>query len=152
MAPELASRGYRVLLYDLYGRGYSDAPQTTYDAYLYTTQLALLMQYIRWHKAMIVGYSMGGGIAAAFTTQFPHLVDEKVVLISCAGLVEASDLSRTAKFMSSPLVQTVASGGPVRKYFQRLTNASYSANSGSPSVVDALSDKMNNPVAEVRFP
>ena len=43
---------------DLYGRGYSDAPQTTYDAYLYTTQLALLMQYLRWHKAIIVGYSM----------------------------------------------------------------------------------------------
>jgi hypothetical protein len=56
----------------------------------------------------------GGGITAAFTTQFPHLVEEKVVLISCAGLVEASDLSRTAKFMSSPLIQTVASGGPVR--------------------------------------
>ena len=43
---------------DLYGRGYSDAPQTTYDAFLYTTQLALLMQYLRWQKAIIVGYSM----------------------------------------------------------------------------------------------
>jgi len=43
---------------DLYGRGYSDAPQTTYDAHLYTMQLALLMQYLKWEKAIIVGYSM----------------------------------------------------------------------------------------------
>lgn len=43
---------------DLYGRGYSDAPQTTYDAALYATQLALLMQHIKWDKAAIAGVSM----------------------------------------------------------------------------------------------
>lgn len=43
---------------DLYGRGYSDAPQATYDTSLYVTQLALLMQYIGWDKANIVGVSM----------------------------------------------------------------------------------------------
>lgn len=35
--------GYHVLLYDLHGRGYSDAPQVTYDVSLYTTHLALLI-------------------------------------------------------------------------------------------------------------
>ncbi len=75
---------------DLYGRGYSDAPETTYDSTLYTTQLALLMQYLKWDKANIVGLSMGGGIAAAFTSQFPHLVDEGVGLIASAGLMEVS--------------------------------------------------------------
>lgn len=73
---------------DLYGRGYSDAPQTTYCTSLYTTQLALLMQYLKWDKANIVGVSMGGGIAAAFTAHFPHLVDEGVGLIASAGLIE----------------------------------------------------------------
>lgn len=58
VAPALASKGYRVLLYDLYGRGYSDAPQVTYDTALYATQLALLMQHVRWEKANIVGVSM----------------------------------------------------------------------------------------------
>lgn len=103
-------RPYRYLAHhyanyaDLYGRGYSDAPQTTYDATLYTVQLALLMQHLRWDKAIVAGVSMvrsprtplravltflqGGGIAATFTAQFPHLVDDKVVLIACAGLVE----------------------------------------------------------------
>ena len=49
---------YLPILQDLYGRGYSEAPQTTYDTNLYTTQLAHLMQYIRWEKANIVGISM----------------------------------------------------------------------------------------------
>ena len=68
----LTGKGYRVLVYgahpnpkrpfgrlililmhpcvlpDLYGRGYSDAPATTYDAALYATQLALLMQHVKW--------------------------------------------------------------------------------------------------------
>lgn len=76
VAPQLASNGYRVLLYgnyliavdgyyslssvpsDLYGRGYSDAPKTTYDTTLYVTQLALLMQYIGWENTHVVGLSM----------------------------------------------------------------------------------------------
>ncbi|PPQ78903.1 hypothetical protein CVT26_011712 [Gymnopilus dilepis] len=114
VAPSLAARGYRVLLYDLYGRGYSDAPKTTYDTTLYTTQLALLMQYLKWDKANIVGLSMGGAIAAAFTAHFPHLVDEGVGLIASAGLMEPIHISRTSKFMSSPLVQTVVSSKPVQ--------------------------------------
>ena len=120
---------------DLYGRGYSDAPQTTYDSTLYTTQLALLMQYLKWEKANIIGVSMGGAIAAAFTAQFPHLVDESVGLIASAGLMEvshgpslrqclisvlitfqsqSSEISRTVKFMSSPLVQILAASRPIR--------------------------------------
>ncbi|EAU82658.2 hypothetical protein CC1G_12426 [Coprinopsis cinerea okayama7 len=115
VAPSLASNGYHVLLYDLYGRGYSDAPQITYDPTLYTVQLALLMQHIHWEKAIVCGVSMGGGIAATFTSQFPNLVDENIVLVASAGIMESTDISRTAKFMSSPLVQTLASSGPVRR-------------------------------------
>ncbi|KAI0032039.1 alpha/beta-hydrolase [Vararia minispora EC-137] len=124
VAPVLASNGYRVLVYDLYGRGYSDAPNTVYDPSLYAVQLALLMQYVRWEKAYIVGVSMGGGIAAAFSTWFPHLVDGKVALIASAGLIEPSDMSRTARFMSSPLVQSVTSSAPFRFYLQKLAASS----------------------------
>ncbi|KAF8632813.1 hypothetical protein AX15_001674 [Amanita polypyramis BW_CC] len=122
VAPSLSTSGYRVLLYDLYGRGYSDAPQTTYNTDLYTTQLALLMQYLKWDKAIVVGVSMGGGIAAAFTSQYPYLVDDRVVLIASAGIMESSDISRTAKFMSSPIVQSLTSSNLARKYLQRLAN------------------------------
>ncbi|KAF8878581.1 Alpha/Beta hydrolase protein [Gymnopilus junonius] len=136
VAPSLAARGYRVLLYDLYGRGYSDAPVTTYDTTLYTTQLALLMQYLKWDKANIVGLSMGGAIAAAFTAHFPHLVDEGVGLIASAGLIEPTHISRTAKFMSSPLVQTLVSSKPVQMYMRNLTdrNATKDVDTSNPVI------------------
>ncbi|KAH9983030.1 alpha/beta-hydrolase [Russula compacta] len=127
VAPALASRGYRVLLYaDLYGRGYSDAPEITYDASLYATQLALLMQHVKWPRAYVAGVSMGGGILAAFTSFFPDLVDSRVALIAPTGLVESKDLSKTTKFMSSPFVQSVTSSAPFRFYLQRLANSSSS--------------------------
>ncbi|KAF8308822.1 alpha/beta-hydrolase [Clavulina sp. PMI_390] len=80
----LVAAGFRVLTYDIYGRGYSDAP---HDVALpvYTTQLALLMQHIGWEKARIVGFSMGGAVAAGFATQFPNLVDSDVALLSSVG-------------------------------------------------------------------
>ncbi|KAF9449057.1 alpha/beta-hydrolase [Macrolepiota fuliginosa MF-IS2] len=138
VAPRLAAKGYRVLLYDLYGRGYSDAPQTTYHPGLFTTQLALLMQHLKWDKAIIVGVSMGGGVAAAFTAHFPELVDGKVVLIASAGLVENGDISRTAKFMSSPLVQTLASSMPFRIYLQHLTNSTSKAGDEADPIIEIV--------------
>ncbi|KAH8092510.1 alpha/beta-hydrolase [Cristinia sonorae] len=122
IAPQLAARGFRVLLYDLYGRGYSDAPKMTYDTTLYVTQLALLMQYIGWDNTHVVGLSMGGGIAAAFCDQFPHLVSGHVALIASAGIVKSTDLSRTSKFLSSPIMQTITSSYPFRLYLQHLAN------------------------------
>jgi hypothetical protein len=74
----------------------------------------------------------GGGILTAFTSFFPDLVDDKVLLIAPTGLVEVSssvmytaryrtqtrsqskDLSKTTKFMSSPFVQSVTSSAPFR--------------------------------------
>ena len=70
---------------DLYGRGYSDAPNVLESTNLYTTQLALLMQYVGWTQARVVGLSMGGSIAATFAAQFPHLVDRDIVFICAVG-------------------------------------------------------------------
>ncbi|CAE6430060.1 unnamed protein product [Rhizoctonia solani] len=93
---DLVDAGFRVLIYDLYGRGYSEGPDarfTLYDTDLYVTQLALLMQAIGWHKARLVGMSMGGGIAAAFAAKLPWLVDSNIALIGSAGVMELRDVS-----------------------------------------------------------
>lgn len=49
-----------MLVYDLFGRGYSDAPAGLYDESLYTTQIALLLQKVGWDKTDVVGVSLGG--------------------------------------------------------------------------------------------
>ncbi|QRV93889.1 alpha/beta hydrolase family protein [Ceratobasidium sp. AG-Ba] len=93
VANRLAKAGFRVLIFDLYGRGYSEAPDartTTYDAELYVTQLALLLQAVGWRKARIVGLSMGGGVAAAFASQFPWLVESHVTFIASVGVMDKS--------------------------------------------------------------
>ncbi|KAL5527956.1 hypothetical protein ACEPAG_6757 [Sanghuangporus baumii] len=120
VAPQLAGKGFRVLVYDLYGRGYSDAPNMSYTGGLYTTQLALLMQHVHWERAHIVGLSMGGGIATSFAATFPNLTTGKVALIASTGIMESSDLSRTSKVMSSPVVQYITSSGIVHFFLQRL--------------------------------
>ena len=44
---------------DIPGRGYSEAPEDgAYDAQFYAVHLALLLQYVKWNQADIVGYSM----------------------------------------------------------------------------------------------
>ncbi|KAJ7142784.1 Alpha/Beta hydrolase protein, partial [Mycena epipterygia] len=89
LVPQLVKAGHCVLLYDLYGRGYSDAPAgTAYDAQLYVTQLAPLLQHVGWPRARLVDVSMGRAIAAAFVATFPNLVENDVVLVACSGLSE----------------------------------------------------------------
>ena len=56
-----ADAGHYVLVFDLWGRGYSDAPPAYYDESLYTNQLALLLQKVGWHSDVdVVGVSLGG--------------------------------------------------------------------------------------------
>ncbi|CAE6419446.1 unnamed protein product, partial [Rhizoctonia solani] len=108
VATRLSRTGFRVLLFDLYGRGYSEAPdpQTTpYDADLYITQVALLMQSVGWRKARIVGLSMGGGVAAAFAAKFPWLVESNVALIASVGVMEGQIGGVFARVFGSALFQ-----------------------------------------------
>nr|GAT54774.1 predicted protein [Mycena chlorophos] len=111
IVPILASANFRVLVYDLYGRGYSDAPRNaTYDSNLYVTQLALLLQHVRWERARVVGYSMGGPIAAAFVAAFPSLVERDVAMIASAGGAEVR-----IKFSSGPLMRKLMMFGTAQK-------------------------------------
>lgn len=61
--PQLVQAGYRVLIFDLYGRGLSDAPILPYDIPLYVSQISfLLTSKPDWEKFSIGGMSLGGSI------------------------------------------------------------------------------------------
>ncbi len=63
----LAKEGYRVLRYDLYGRGYSDRPPLENNAALFDRQLVQLLNALRIAGPVhLVGASMGGPITAGF--------------------------------------------------------------------------------------
>lgn len=84
-APVLGKAGFHTIRYDLYGRGYSDRPDASYDDDLYDRQLLDLVQGTRLRAPVnIVGLSMGGRIAVNFADRHPGLV-KRLVLVDCAG-------------------------------------------------------------------
>jgi len=87
VAEGLGGMGYRVLLYDLYGRGLSDAPRGLQDRAFFLRQLSDVLAYFGLNDEItLVGYSMGGSIAVAHAAERPFLV-KRVILIAPTGIV-----------------------------------------------------------------
>ncbi|KAI8367583.1 Alpha/Beta hydrolase protein [Radiomyces spectabilis] len=103
LARFMANSGYHVLVFDLWGRGFSEAPAGYYDEAMYTTQVALLLQKVGWQKTTVVGLSLGGGIATSFSACYREMV-ENLVLICPAGLLDKKDLPIAGKLVQLPLV------------------------------------------------
>ena len=80
----LTTSGFRVLRYDLFGRGYSDRPRVRYDIDLFCKQLRELLDTLGLENIVLMGLSLGGPISATFTTRYPERV-KKLVLIDPAG-------------------------------------------------------------------
>lgn len=78
--PEL-SKHFKVVCYDNRGAGRTGAPDQPYSITGMAEDLAALMDRLRIDSAHVLGYSMGGLIAQAFTVAHPHRV-KKLILQS----------------------------------------------------------------------
>ncbi|KAI1121348.1 Alpha/Beta hydrolase protein [Nemania abortiva] len=93
IAQGLVDSGYRVMLFDLWGRGYSDTPLgCRHDVRLFASQIlyALTSSPIPWmgdgNRFSIVAFSLGGPISLAFTCVYPKAI-QSLVLLGPAGLL-----------------------------------------------------------------
>lgn len=78
--------GYRVLTYDLYGRGYSDRAKGAQDAEFFNRQLEELLEDQEVDGGiMLLGYSMGGAIVTSYGAKHPDML-ERLILLAPAGL------------------------------------------------------------------
>ena len=85
IAAELATMGYRVLTYDLYGRGYSDRPEGRQDEAFFVRQMEDLLAHQKVADDItLFGYSMGGVITTAFAAKHPDRI-RQLVLVAPAG-------------------------------------------------------------------
>lgn len=81
----MTALGFRVLVFDLYGRGFSDRPGGLQDKAFFNTQLDDLLAYLKIEEPFhLIGYSMGGAIAAGFAAAYPVRV-RRLVLLASAG-------------------------------------------------------------------
>lgn len=86
LANRLAGKGYRVLVYDLYGRGLSDRPGGAQDREFFLQQLSdLLKDQGVEGQFTLIGYSMGGAIATTFAARYRDRI-RRLVLLAPAGL------------------------------------------------------------------
>jgi pimeloyl-ACP methyl ester carboxylesterase len=104
----LSKSGFRVLRYDLFGRGLSDRPRVKYNIDLFVRQLADLLDAFHHGPVDLVGLSMGGPITTTFLTKYPGHV-RKHVLIDPAG-VRAIKLSIILQGAKLPSIGELALG------------------------------------------
>ncbi|KAE8366435.1 putative alpha/beta hydrolase [Aspergillus caelatus] len=106
MAKEFVRRGYRVMMFDLFGRGYSETPNDLpHDARLYTTQVLLVLSSspLAWTGSSafhIIGFSLGGSIAVAFAAYHATML-RSITLICPGGLIRTSHISRRSQVLYS---------------------------------------------------
>jgi pimeloyl-ACP methyl ester carboxylesterase len=100
--PALIRTGFRVLRYDLYGRGLSDRPRTNYTKELFDRQLHELLAALKIKTPVdLVGLSMGGAVATIFAARHPDKV-AKLALFAPVGF--PVNIPFTGKLVRLPIL------------------------------------------------
>ena len=85
-AEELGQTAYRVLVYDLYGRGFSQSVSGRQDKGFFNRQLEELLAHEGLDEDLtLIGYSMGAAIATAYAAKHPEQI-LKTILLAPSGI------------------------------------------------------------------
>lgn len=79
---DLVNAGLRVIKYDRRGFGKSSKPWNGYDYDTLTSDLKVIMDELDLRNATLVGFSMGGGEAVRYLSQYGSDRVERIVLVS----------------------------------------------------------------------
>ncbi len=100
----LVGAGYRVVLPDLVGFGYSAKPTgIDYTLELFCSTLLELLEAIGVHRCVLVGNSLGGAVALKIAIDHPERV-EKLVLMAPGGI------ETRERYFAMPGIQKMVSG------------------------------------------
>jgi pimeloyl-ACP methyl ester carboxylesterase len=95
----LVDAGFRVLRYDLFGRGYSDRPHARYDQAFFDLQLTELLDALEITRPVnLVGLSMGGLIVVVFADRHPERVKRLVLIDPLCSPMRSGLINRIITF------------------------------------------------------
>ena len=98
----LTSAGFRVLRYDMYGRGYSDRPDVDYNRELYRKQMLDLLDTLDLTEPVhLMGLSLGGAFVTDFTANYPERVR---CLVLVAPVVNSVSNDTSIKLLRPPVI------------------------------------------------
>jgi pimeloyl-ACP methyl ester carboxylesterase len=87
----LKEKGYRVIMMDLFGRGFSDNPDLPQTDFLRANQVIELMEYRGIENAALVGLSNGGRIISKIADLVPNKVNS-LFYVASAGFFEHEEV------------------------------------------------------------
>ncbi|KAH8890843.1 alpha/beta-hydrolase [Thozetella sp. PMI_491] len=154
IAHKLVEKGCRVMLFDLFGRGFSDGVgDLPHDARLYTSQalLAMASSPLAWTgdgAIRVIGYSMGGGIAVHFANAFPHMISS-LVLLAPAGLIRVENFGVVTRYIfTSGLVPSrILSAITARRLQKPIASDVKRKDANEPQTSPGNSDEPESPIA-----
>ena len=105
VAPALAADGHRVIAIDLVGHGGSEAPRDSqaYGASGQSEAVRQAIDVLGVRRAILIGHSMGGGVAVAVAENDPDRV-EKVVVSDTFGDDGLADMALLGKAVCWPVL------------------------------------------------
>lgn len=109
--PALVNTGYRCIIVDLVGYGFSDKPDDVdHPLSFFVECIKQTLDCAGVEKCTVVGNSLGGAIAIALALDFPELV-EKLILMAPGGLSELAEYQQMPGMQK--VFQVFGSGEPV---------------------------------------
>lgn len=99
--PPLLAAGYYVVIYDQYGRGFSDRPATPLSIDLMRHQLRQLMDHLQIERAHLFGVSFGGAVIARFAAVHTERVSSLAYQVP---VIEGASVSPTILLARMPFI------------------------------------------------
>ncbi len=104
-AEALAGAGYRVLLLDHFGHGFSDRPRENYDSVFFVREVSELLDAVGVDTPVyLAGQSMGGMIATHFATAHPERVKALLLMVPAGLRLTGSDDDFMSNTLRIPII------------------------------------------------
>lgn len=113
----LSQAGYRVIVPDQLGFGYSDKPAVSYSFHLLATNTKKILDTLGIRKIHLIAHSMGGMLATRFVLMFPQTVD-KLIYENPIGLEDYKTFIPYRTFDQQYAQELKADLNSLRKYQQ----------------------------------